>query len=447
MTFSGAELAQATGGLLEGQGPPGPVTTDTRRLEPGSWFLALRGERFDGHEFTAHAAAAGCAGIVVDTLPEGWSRGAVVVEDTLVALQDIGRFVRSGLRCPVVGVTGSAGKTTTRAMTAAVLRGLGRIHATEGNLNNHIGVPLTLLATPPEVDVLVLEMGMSAPGEIALLQDIGAPTVRLITNVGVAHLEGTGSIDAIAACKQELFDGARPGDVLLVNGDDPRVRAMPRPPGTTSLIYGSEPGCDLRLTHVRVDPVKLSTFVELEYRGHRVATRISSPGHHLALDACAAAAVGAALGVPLDEIAAGLGRYEPVGMRMRVEQHGDITVLNDAYNANPPSMRAALQTLATIEGRRRIALLGDMLELGRIESDAHDDIARFAASLELELVGLCGPRMGSAAPELDVLRASDSVALGEAVAPRLVPGDVVLLKGSRGARMERVLHSLSVEEA
>jgi len=447
MTFSGRELAQATGGRLHADGTAGPLTTDTRRLAPGSWFLALRGDRFDGHDFTAHAAAAGCAGIVVDTLPEGWDRAAVVVDDTLVALQDIGRYVRGGLRCPVIGITGSAGKTTTRAMVGEVLASLGRVHSTEGNLNNHIGVPLTLLATPPEVDVLVLEMGMSAPREIELLQDIGAPTFRLITNVGIAHVEGTGSIEGVAACKQELFDGARPGDTLLINIDDPFVARMPRPEGVSTLIYGSEAGVDVRLTHVSLDPVGLSTFVELEVRGERLVARIPSPGHHLALDACAAAAVGVALGVSLDEIAAGLSRYEPVGMRMRVEAVGPVTVLNDAYNANPASMKAALRTLASIEGRRRIALLGDMLELGSIEGQAHDDVARFAASLDLEVLGLCGPRMSAAAVEVEALRSPDSIALGEAVAQAVRPGDVVLLKGSRGARMERLLQFLSVEEA
>lgn len=447
MILSGHELAEATGGRLLGEGVAGPLTTDSRRLTPGSWFLALRGERFDGHDFTGHAAAAGCAGIVVDTLPVGWEGSAVVVEDTLVALQDIARFVRRGLRCPVVGITGSAGKTTTRAMVADVLAPLGHVHATEGNLNNHIGVPLTLLATPPEVDALVLEMGMSAPQEIALLQDIGAPTVRLITNVGIAHVEGTGSLEGVAACKQELFDGARAGDVVLVNADDPFIRAMPLPEGVSTLIYGSEPHCDVRLTHVRVDAASLCTFVELEVRGEKLSTRIPSPGHHLALDACAAAAVGVVLGVPLDAISEGLARYEPVGMRMRVEELGGLTILNDAYNANPASMRAALQTLAMVEGRRRVALLGDMLELGSAEVEAHEDIVRYASSLELELVALCGSRMGAAAPELPLLRASDSVALGEEVAPRLRPGDVVLLKGSRGARMERVLQFLSAEEA
>ncbi len=378
MTFNGSELAQATGGRLRIDGPSGPVLTDTRRVEPGSWFLALRGDRFDGHDFLSHAAAAGCVGVVAEAAPSDWNRGLVLVDDTLRALQDCASAARSIMEVPVVGITGSAGKTTTRAMIGEVLATLGRVHQTEGNLNNHIGVPLTLLATPLDADVLVLEMGMSAPGEIAQLQAIGRPTHRLITNVSAAHLQGTGSLGVIAACKQELFDGARPGDTVLVNDDDHRVRSMPLPEGVRMLRYGSQQGVDVRLIHAELDLNRLHTLVQLEIHGESLTARVPSPGRHLALDACAAAAVGWVLGVDTDSIAAGLGRYQPVGMRMRVEQRGGITVLNDAYNANPASMRAALETLAAIRGRRRVALLGDMLELGAGEDQAHREIVELA---------------------------------------------------------------------
>ena len=441
MTLTGRELAAATHGELVCDGPGGPIITDTRRLVQGSWFLALRGDRFDGHDFLAHAGAAGCAGIVAEQAPEGWSLGFVRVSDTQRALQDCASSVREGLEVPVVGITGSAGKTTTRAMVAEVLSGLGVVHQTQGNLNNHIGLPLTLLATPPDADVLVLEMGMSAPGEIALLQGIGRPTHRLITNVGVAHLEGTGSIEGVAACKQELFDGAAEGDTLLLNDDDPWVRAMPVPEGVRVLRYGSQHGVDVRLTHTQLDTARLHTLVQLDLAGQSVTARVPSPGRHLALDACAAAAVGWSLGVAPDDIAAGLSRYEPVGMRMRVEQRGAITVLNDAYNANPASMRAALETLASIEGRRRIALLGDMLELGSNEEEAHREAVALALSLGLEQVALAGPRMGRHATS-QTLAAADSSELARLLRGTLRPGDVVLVKGSRGARMERALEAL-----
>ncbi len=450
MIFEAEELARAAGGRLVRGGPPGRVLTDTRALGPGDWFLALRGERFDAHDFLETAAGAGCAGVIVERLPADWERGAVVVPDTLVALQDIARRARARVRVPVVGITGSAGKTTTRALAAAALASLGPVHQTRGNLNNHIGLPLSLLDAPDDAAALVLEMGMSGPGEIALLQEIAAPDVRLITLVSAAHLEGVGSLEGVAACKQELFDGARPGDTALVNADDPRVAAMPLPAGVRVLRYGSSRGCDVRLRRVEVDPVTLSTLAVIGTDVGELEARVSAPGRHLALAACAAAAVGRALGVSPGDIAAGIAGYRPVGMRMRVERRaGGITVLNDAYNANPASTAAALETLAGLVGGRKIALLGDMLELGAAEASAHAEAAALAGRLGVDLLGLVGPRYAPhpAAGAGEVLRAPDADALRAALAGRLRPGDVVLLKGSRGVRMERVLQDLPVEEA
>lgn len=452
MMLTAEELAQATGGRLVASGPAGPVQTDSRRLQAGAWFLALVGDRFDGHAFLPHAKAAHCAGAVVSELPEGdWGAGLVLVPDTLKALQDAARFVRQDFVGHVVGITGSAGKTTTRAMVAQVLGTLGRVHQTAGNLNNHIGVPLTLLDTPVDADLMVLEMGMSAPGEIALLQDIGAPTHRIITNVSAAHLQGTGSVEGVARCKQELFDGARPGDVCIVNADDPFVSAMPLPEGVRELRYGTRRDADVRLIQASVDPQTLSTLVEIALPNETVSARIPTPGRHLALNAAAAAALGWTLGLSADQIAAGLSRYQPVGMRMRVDSVGGVTVLNDAYNANPASMRAALDTLAQLPGRR-IALLGEMLELGGEESSYHEAVIRQAAGLDLDLVGLSGPLMAEQADlarslGVEVVSAPDARALAELLKGQINPGDVVLLKGSRGARMERALQALPGEEA
>ncbi|MCB9761947.1 MAG: UDP-N-acetylmuramoyl-tripeptide--D-alanyl-D-alanine ligase [Alphaproteobacteria bacterium] len=444
MRLTAAQLAEATGGTLLAEGPPGPVVTDTRKLQPGDWFLALRGDRFDGHDFLGRAADADCAGVIVDTAPEEWARGLLRVDDTLVALQDCGRWVRRGFTGPVVGVTGSAGKTTSRVMIAEVLAHLGLVHQNEGNLNNHFGLPMTLLALEPGAAAMVLEMGMSGPGEIALLQDIGRPTVRLITNVSAAHTQGTGGVEGVARCKQEMFDGAAPGDVLVVNDDDPHVRAMPHPPGVRVLRYGSSPGCDVQLQSITVDAATLSTTLRASLPGGPVEAVIPSPGRHIGLSALGAAAVGAALDLPISAIAAGLARYRPVGMRMRVERRGGLVVLNDAYNANPASMRGALETLAALPGRR-IALLGDMLELGDIEAEAHAEVVALAGRLGLDLLGLAGPRMVAQAEnvgETPVIVARDAAELGPKVAPRLRSGDVVLLKGSRGARMERILQAL-----
>jgi UDP-N-acetylmuramoyl-tripeptide--D-alanyl-D-alanine ligase len=424
----------------------------------GSWFLALRGERFDGHDFLAHAAASGCAGAIAEQVPPGWSRGFVQVQDGLQALQDLARFARAGFDGPVVGITGSAGKTTTRALVSLALGGLGRVHQTEGNLNNHIGVPLTILAAPLDAAAWVLEMGMNHPGEIAVLQDIGRPTVRLVTNVGPAHLEGCGSIEGVARAKGELFDGARPGDVCCVNADDPRVDALPIPAGVRVLRYGSRLGdgadaarndrqipCDVLLTAAAVDPVLLHTRFHVETPRGAVRGVIRSPGLHLAHNAAAAVAVAEVLRLPLEDLGARIGEYAAVGMRNRVEEGpGGLRVINDAYNANPISMAASLRTLRAVAGARRVALLGDMLELGGEEAEAHQEVLALATSLGLELVGLAGPRFTAAAAArgLALPCAPDAAGLAALVADRLAPGDVLLLKGSRGMAMERVLQHL-----
>ncbi len=463
MILRDEDIALGTGGRLQRPGPPGVVTTDSRRLAPGQWFLALSGDRFDGHSFLAHAREAGCAGAIARQVPEGWDRGFVQVEDGLTAVQELAAWVRRGFHGPVVGVTGSAGKTTTRAMIALVLGqdepGGPCVHATHGNLNNHIGLPLSILDAPVDADTWVLEMGMNHLGEIDLLQRIARPTVRLITNVGAAHLEGVGDLDGVARAKGELFAGALPGDICVVNRDDPRISALPLPEGVSVLRFGtarddSSIPLDVRLTDAHIDPASLSTRFRIETPGGGVVLgQVRSPGLHLAHDACAAIAVGVALRVPAERMAARLARYEPVGMRLRVElgPRGE-RFLNDAYNANPVSMAASLQTLGSITGLRRLALLGDMLELGSDEARAHDEVLervlQAQQASELAVVGLVGPRFAAAvarrgaAPGEHLLVEADSEALGQRLAPLLLPDDVVLLKGSRGIAMERTLHTL-----
>lgn len=438
MIFSGAAIAAATRGTLLRDGPAGPVLTDSRRLTAGSWFVALHGDRFDGHSFLPHAAAAGCAGAIVSRPVDGWQGGLVLVPDTLVALQDLARSVRAGFQGPVVGITGSAGKTSTRVMIVEVLRALGRVHHTEGNLNNHIGVPLTLLATPPDADVIVLELGMNHPGEIALLQDIGQPDVRVITNVGAAHVEGCGSIEGVARAKQELFDGARPGDVCCVNTDDPRIAAMDIPDGARVLRYGRGPDNDVRLTDVSIDAATLQTRLRLEAPGGTIRATLDVPGAHLAINAAAAVAVASALHVPADTLGAALGRFQPEGMRNRIERIGGALVIDDAYNANPVSMQAALHTLAALGGTR-IAVLGDMLELGASEAEAHRDVLHEALRLGIDRILVTGPRI-SAAAGAGIEVYPDVEGIVAALAPE--PGTTVLVKGSRGSRMERVIDGL-----
>lgn len=457
MIFTAAAVARATRGDLLGEGPPGPVTTDTRRLSPGSWFVALSGERFDGHDFLPHVAAVGGGGAVIARaalarVPAGWSIGLVAVDDPLVGLQDLGRAARAAFGGPVVGITGSAGKTSTRVMVVEVLRELGSVHHTEGNLNNHIGLPLTLCALPLDAERMVVELGMNHPGEIALLQEIAKPDVRLITNVGAAHVEGCGSLEGVARAKQELFDGARPGDVICLNADDPLIAAMPLPAGVRVVRYGTAADCVVRLTDVAVDGEHLQTRLRIETPDGVVRATLAVPGAHLARNALAAVAVGWALRVPTERMGAAIARFRPEGMRNRVERIGGVIVLDDAYNANPVSVGAALRTLASLggagAGHRRIAVLGDMLELGAAEQAAHAEVLHLASTLGVDRTLVTGPRMNAAAAATPGVEGyADVDALCAALAPDLQSGDVVLVKGSRGARMERVLDRIRAARA
>ena len=450
MRYTGAEIATASQGRLLREGPAGPIVTDSRALRAGDWFLALVGDRFDGHAFLGTARAAGCAGVIVSGEPPAeWDRGLVRVDDTLVALQAVAAASRGSFGGPVVGITGSVGKTTTRALTVLAIAAGERLHHTQGNLNNHIGLPLTLLARPEDATLLVLELGMNAPGEIALLPRICRPTVRIITNVAAAHLEGLGTIEGVALAKGELFDGARPGDTVCVAQDDPRVAALPVPRGVRVIRYGRSRGCDVRLIDASLDAAGLEVQVcfTLSVGGRTVHGTIPAPGLYMAANACAAVAVAVALGKDPATAAAALAQYAPVGARMALEDGpGGIRVLNDAYNANPASMTAALETLCALPAPRRLALLGDMLELGPTEIALHRKLLEQAVGLDLAVVGACGPRMMRASEGLaagnGLVVAPDAESLALLLAPRLQAGDLVLLKGSRGMAMERILRTL-----
>ena len=444
MNFDAAAIARATGGRVAADAASGPIETDTRRLNDGSWFLALVGERFDGHDFIDRAAVA--RGIVVDR-PIAFSGGVVVVEDTTRALQDLGRAARARLSCPVIGLTGSSGKTTTRALIALAVGACGRVHQTVGNLNNHLGVPMTLVATPADADAVVVEMGTSSPGEIGFLAELATPSVRLITNVGPAHLEELGGLDGVAVEKGALFATARPGDVLAVNIDDPRVAAMEQPRGTRAISWGRSADAVIRLVSVVPDVRDYTSTAVFSTPAGEVTAHLPVLGEHVALDAAGALAVAHALGLDLHDAAARLAAYAPVGMRQRIESIGtDITAINDAYNANPASMRASLEMLAGLPGRR-VAVLGDMLELGPGEHGYHVEVAKEALTLGLDLVVLVGSRMARAGRELGCSWvAEDPEAVVDPLEEWLREGDHILFKGSRGARVERILLALQTRQ-
>ncbi len=443
--FDGAGITVATGGELVRDGLVGPVVTDTRALSAGDWFLALVGDRFDGHDFLERAERAGAAGCIVRRVPDGWTRGCVKVPDTLVALQDLGRAARGRYVGPVVGLTGSSGKTTTRTLIALALSPLGRIHHTTGNLNNHIGVPMTLLAGAASDAAWVVEMGTSAPGEIAVLADIASPDVRLIVNIGAAHLEELGGLQGVATEKGALFRSARPSDTLCINVDDPFLAPMVAPPGTHRVTWGTSG--TVALVSAVVDPNTLSTVATWSTPQGTLTGRIAAPGEHVAHDAAGALAVALALGVDLQAAVATFERYEPVGMRLhRVVLSSGAVALNDAYNANPQSMEASLRLLASLPGRR-VAVLGDMLELGPGEATYHQQVAALAHGLRIDVVVLVGPRMVAARGACPGAAAFEDPSDAVPMLRGVLDSDVhMLLKGSRGARVERVLHELHAED-
>lgn len=443
MILSAQEIAAATGGRLIRSAPPGELLTDTRALRPGSWFVALQGPRFDGHDFLDKAAEAGAAGAVLSREVPGWTGGLVVVPDTTQAFGALGCAARRKLPCPVIGLTGTSGKTTTRALIALALSPLGPVHQTVANLNNHLGVPMTLLAAPPSSAAVVVEMGTSGPGEIETLALIAEPSHRLVINIGHGHLEELGDIEGVGREKLAMFATARPGDLALINLDDPRTRAADLPDGVRSLTYGRDEAAAIRLLQLELHPETLSTRVWIQAPSAEVEVVIPAFGVPFALNATAAIAVAEALGVPLAEAAEAMGRYAPVGMRQKIERlTSGALILNDAYNANPDSVKAALSTLAALPGRS-MAILGDMLELGAHEQRLHAEVLDHASSLGVERIWVVGERFARAAESFSGVQAADADRVIEALSGTLGPSDRVLVKGSRGMRLERIVQGLS----
>jgi UDP-N-acetylmuramoyl-tripeptide--D-alanyl-D-alanine ligase len=454
--FDRYAIASAAGGRWYGTPPEEVqgVSTDTRRIAPGSLFVALAGERFDGHAFLAEAAAKGAAAAVVS---EAWvARGeaapfpVLAVRDTLAALGALARHHRRRFGIPLIGVTGSNGKTTTREMIGAILGTRGPALKTEGNLNNEIGVPLTLLGLGPEHARGVVEMGMNHPGEIARLAAMAEPQVGVVTFAGPAHLEHMGSVDGVADAKAELYFALPANGIAVANADDPRMLRRAQACGRAVITFSAVRGKgDVSVLDVLEHDERGLRFT-LAIGNREVEIRTPLVGLHNACNAAAAAAATLSLGFSDREIAEGLRAARAVGRRLRIERlPSGVTLVDDCYNANPASMTAALATLADLAqgGGRAVAVLGDMLELGPGEADAHARLGEEAARVAA-LYAAFGPRSrggaeaARAAGAAEVFHTEDLPALVAWVAERLRPGDVVLVKGSRGMKLERLVEAL-----
>lgn len=446
--WTAGAVAEALGiGMPPTDGAFTAVGTDSRSITTGILFVALRGERFDGHDFLAGVRDAGARGAVVrHATPDVPGLPLFRVDDTLTALGRLAAWRRRRVAGPVVAITGTNGKTATKELAARALGSRWRVHATPGNLNNEIGVPLTLLGAPDGVEALVVEAGASVPGEIARLRTIIQPTAAIVTNAGAGHLAGFGDLGAVIAEKVSLLAGA---DLAVVGPEPPALAERARTVARHVVVAGLDHGADRRPDRWRLDP---EGRVELVYRG--VAFHLPLVGRHQAANAMLVLALADALELELDAVAMALrGVTLPPG-RWEVHRAGGRTIVHDAYNANPASMRAAFDTVAAIAaGRPIVLLLGSMLELGDLAPTAHATAAEAAMALGPVLIGAVGGFVPAFAPHAAALgdrlvTAPDADTLGRAVASRVPASALVLVKASRSVRLERALpHLLAPREA
>lgn len=432
------EVARGLGQEVDWAGAATGWSIDSRTIAPGDLFFALRGPAHDGHDYIAEVFRKGAAAVVAERAVEAAER-VLVVRDSLQALQGVAARAREMWAGDVIGVTGSAGKTTTKDVIAEMLSTEMRTGKTVGNLNNHVGVPLSLLRLDESARVAVIEMGMNHAGEIRHLSAIARPNHGVVTNVGYAHIESFESIEGIAAAKQELIDALPPEGTAVLNADDARVKAMGR--GRKALLYGTSAEADIRAEDVefleegarfRVGPVRFETALS---------------GRHSVLNILAGLAVARIYEIPPERLVDAVRNLKPGKMRGETFRHRGILVLDDCYNSNPDAAKAMLDVLRDTPARRRIAVLGEMLELGRWAEPLHRDVGSYAAGQGIDvLVGI----RGAAWSMVDAARLAghsagaalffdDPAEAGRAVRAMAQAGDAVLFKGSRGVHVERAL--------
>jgi len=432
---------------------------DSRTLAPGSLFFAIRGPRFDGHEFVAPALERGAAGAVVErvfrerALPAVATR-LIAVSDTIAALQDLARSVRRTWGRAVVGVTGSTGKTTTKELIAALLAPQYSVHKSSGNLNNQYGVPLTLLALEPNHDVAVVEMAMSAPGEIARLAEIAEPETGVVTNVAAVHLQFFASVDAIARAKRELIEHLKLPATAVLNYDDPRVRRFREGFEGRAVTFGLAEGADFRALDLAVESDRGEMNVGMRFRvvgpAWKAEFQVALPGRHNAENALAAIATASVFEVPVGDMVEALGGFKPLGQRSEIlTLPGPVVIINDSYNSNPRALEQMLDTLAGWpRAKRRIVVAGEMLELGPTSPALHRQAGGKCAPADW-LIAVQGDARfileGAIQAGLPAVRTRffpDAEQAGRFCRSLIESGDVVLVKGSRGVHLEKVVEML-----
>jgi UDP-N-acetylmuramoyl-tripeptide--D-alanyl-D-alanine ligase len=462
LNWTTRDILEATGGdLLSGAADAAfaQVVIDSRKIAPEQLFIAIRGENHDGHTFIDEVVARGARGVVVQPDHIGTDQQkrlhrahvlAVGVDDTTRALGALAAYHRRRMPARILALTGSNGKTTTRAMIESILSRCLETLATRGNLNNEIGVPLTLFRLTPRHQIGVIEMGMNHPGEIDRLGQIATPDFGLITNVAPAHLEGLRTVEGVRDAKGELLDHVAPDGRAILNADDPLVRDLAARSRAAVVFYGQAREAHVQAEDIRPGPEGTHFRLILPHASGTVQLRI--PGVFMVANALAAAAAADALGVAMADIQAGLAAVPPVSGRMQIQRlAGDITIINDCYNANPASAAAAIATLTALKGKARgILVMGDMLELGRAAADLHRQTGKRAGAADLALLYAHGPHADevaggarAAGMAADRIKTGTVPSICSDLTTRLQPGDWVLVKGSRGMKMERVVEALT----
>ena len=453
--FTIPDIAAATGGRIMGPatGRITGISTDSRSVALGELFVPLRGERFDGHRFIAEVIAKGITSVLAeeawlgtDNAPSGVT--CIAVKNSLTALGDLAAAWRQRFAIPLVGVTGSNGKTTTKEMLAAILGQTGPGLKTEGNLNNLIGLPHMLFRLGPDHLWAVLEMGMSEPGEIDRLAELAAPCVGIVLNAFPAHLESMGNVENVARAKGELLLRLPANGCAVYNADDPLIAALPSPPGVRRLAFGLKGG-DIRATEIENKGIDGQRF-RLHLPDDHISVHLHAFGRHNIHNALAAAAAAHAMGLPAPVIRAGLQEFRPYDKRFQLEQAHGLVLVDDSYNANPASMAAALATLGELKGTKRtFVALGAMLELGGDEAELHRTLGSQAA-LVADRLYLYGPltdhtaegALSAGMPATAVIRADSHETIVADILARAEADDFVLVKGSRGMHMERVAEGI-----
>lgn len=454
ISFGCAELIEAVNGrLLWGSSERifSGITTDSRKVAKDNLFIPLVGEKFDGHNYIEQCFDSGAAVCLTQKpIPERADCSAILVNDTAKALKDIAAWHRNKYNIPVVGITGSVGKTSTKDMIACVLSKKYKVLKTQGNFNNEIGLPLTLLNLEENHEAAVIEMGMSGFGEISRLTAVTQPEVAVITNIGVSHIEKLGSQQGILKAKLEILEGLKPDGLVVLNGDDPLLKEQRGKLGFRTVFYGMDTALDYGAENYESLGEEGTSF-NITFDDNTYKVKVPVPGVHNVYNALAAIAVGIEMNIPMDTIVDGIAEFSPGNMRQNIISHKGIKIINDAYNASPQSMQAAINVLEELSVKTRgIAVLGDMLEMGEMAEELHCSVGNFIRDKKIKYlitVGKYSENISRAVADsgnstIQLCHFNNNSDALEYIINIVKQGDYILIKGSRGMKMEQIAEGL-----